>query len=75
MSKEFWQTLAEAALNHYSRETIIAVMDFVAGLSEDDMKEWTSTMSPDDAARAYRVWRASQKSVGAEAPYYMNPKV
>lgn len=62
MDRQFWQGMAEAALNHYSRETIIAVLDFVASLSEDDMREWTRTMSPEEAARAYRVWRAAQKT-------------
>lgn len=62
MNKQFWQGIAEAALNHYSRETIIAVLDFVASLSQEDMQDWTRTMSPEDAARAYRVWRAAQKT-------------
>lgn len=58
--KGILQGLAEAALNHYSKDAIIAGLDFVAGLSEDDLKEWTAGMSVDNTARVYRVWRACQ---------------
>jgi hypothetical protein len=58
--KPIWQSLLESALNHYSTEAVVAVLDFIAGLSDDDLKEWTAGMSPEQSARVYRVARAAQ---------------
>jgi len=58
--KDLFQNLFEAAVNHYSKEAIVHALNFIAELSEDDLKEWTVAMSPRDAARCYAVWRASK---------------
>lgn len=58
--KDLLQGLFEAAINHYSREAIVSALDYVAGLSEDDVKEMTIGMSPENSARVYRVWRATR---------------
>lgn len=66
--KSLLQLTLEQALNHYSSKAVIEALDFIAGLSEDDMKEWTHLLSPDDAARAYAVWRAAQKDPQTSQP-------
>lgn len=58
--KSMMQSLAEMAINHYSKDAVVAGLDFIAGLSEDDLKEWTAGLIPEQAARVYRVWRAAQ---------------
>lgn len=61
--KDLFQGLFEATVNHYTREAIIAALDYVASLSEEDVKEMTAGMSPEAAARVYRVWRACASAV------------
>lgn len=58
--KGMFQSLLEATMDHYSREAINSAIDFVAGLSEDDLKQWTSGMGIEQAGRCYRVWRAAR---------------
>lgn len=58
--KDIFQGLLEAAINHYSRESITAMLNFVASLSQDDLREWTAGMSPEESARVHRIWMASQ---------------
>ncbi len=58
--KSILQSLLESTINHYSREAIIGALDFLATLSEDDLQEWSSGMSAEQAARVYRVARAAR---------------
>ncbi len=58
--KDLIQGLFEAAINHYSRETIVKTLDFIASLSRTDLTEWTMGMAPEQTARVYRVWEAAQ---------------
>lgn len=58
--KDLIQGLFEAAINHYSRETIIKMLDFVSSLSRQDLVEWTAGMGAEQTERVYRVWEASQ---------------
>ncbi len=58
--KSMMQSLAEMAINHYSKDAVVAGLDFIAGLSDDDMKEWTEGLSTEQAARCYRVWNAAK---------------
>lgn len=60
MKTMFQQTL-EAALNHYSTKAVVEALDFIADLSDDDMKEWTALLDDADKQRAYAVWKAAQK--------------
>lgn len=58
--KSMFQQLLEQALNHYGTKAVVEALDFIAGLSEDDLKEWTALMTEGDKQRAYQVWRAAQ---------------
>lgn len=58
--KSMFQTMLEQALNHYGTKAVVEALDFIASLTEDDMKEWTALMTDADKQRAYHVWKAAQ---------------
>ena len=64
--KDILQTLFESAVNHISRSAIIDALDFIAGLSAEDIKEWTIGMEPEQVARVYRVWHACKETKPTE---------
>lgn len=59
--KDLLSGLLETAINHYSREAIVGALDFIAGLSAEEIKEWTYGMQPEQVARVYRVWNAARE--------------
>jgi hypothetical protein len=60
--KAFIQTIFEQGLNHYTSKALIEAMNFIAELSEDDMKEWTALLDLEEKDRAYAVWKAAQRT-------------
>jgi len=55
-----WQTLLSGFVNYQASNGLIKAIDYLAGLSEDDCKEFTAQMSPEYAAKFYAVVRAAK---------------
>jgi hypothetical protein len=52
--------LFRAAVDHYSREAILTGLDYIAALSEAEIKEWSSGMTLEQKSRVMRVWQAAR---------------
>jgi hypothetical protein len=57
---DFLTSLLNAGIAHYQREGIIKALDYVAGLSGEEVKDLTMGMTPEQVARVYRVWQATK---------------
>lgn len=55
---DFFTTLLNAGIAHYQKEAIVKALDYVAGLSGEEVKDLTLGMAPEQVARVYRVWQA-----------------